>query len=242
MRDPNRMSYGQYLDVGAWQRAGRREFLPMKLFVASGTLAVALMMGSLCAGWFTMLLLGMDRETILTELTGSTYFSYWQTRHAPDLAAQAGLIWKGGALGYGAWLLAWSVFPILPFWPTLRRNETLVAERDPLPLPDPSIRVRPALQDHYVRDRPYLPSTEQGTLITVSKPSQPDRLHDLNLQRMMRVTNERTVRELGPLPAGGLPIAETIQKSEVFEQQHQTQVAQWQEQQRQSQSHGRSMA
>lgn len=167
MSHANQMSYGQVLDVAAWQQARRREFLPMKLLVVTGALAVALLMGTLCAGWVTMLLLGMDRETILTELTGATYFVYWQARHGADMAVQAGTIWQGGVLGYGVWLLPWSAIAIMSFWPTLRRNETLVAERDPLPLPDPSFRVPPALQAHYDRDRPYLPPAEQGTLITV---------------------------------------------------------------------------
>lgn len=37
------------------------------------------------------------------------------------------------------------------------------------------------------------------------------------------------------------PLTETMQKADAFEQQHQAQVAQWQEQRQQSQSHGRSM-
>ena len=69
-----------------------------------------------------------------------------------------------------------------------------------------TLYVPPALQDHYDRYRPYLPPTEQGTLITVHKLSTPDRLYDLCLRRMMEVANERTVRELGRLPHGGLPI------------------------------------
>lgn len=81
-------------------------------------------------------------------------------------------------------------------------------EQMPAANPDPrAIKVPPALQEHYDRHRPYLPPTptEKGTLITVHKPAMPDPLHDLNLKRMMRVANERAVRELGPLPPGGLP-------------------------------------
>lgn len=206
MSHATQMSYGQVLDVAAWQQARRREFLPMKLFVVTGSLAVAQLMGTLCAGWFAMLLLGADREAILTELTGATYFAYWQARHGAGMAAQAGAIWQGGVLGYGVWLLPWSAIAILSFWPTLRRNETLVAERDPLPLPDSTIPVPPALSTTADRVRNPSPPTEVGTLITASKPSKPDRLHDLNVLRMMRVANERTVRELGALPAGGLPV------------------------------------
>ncbi|HEY0502980.1 MAG TPA: hypothetical protein VGD42_05730 [Lysobacter sp.] len=40
----------------------------------------------------------------------------------------------------------------------------------------------------------------------VRTPGHPDRLHDLNLLRMMQLANERTVRESGPLPPGGLPV------------------------------------
>lgn len=34
----------------------------------------------------------------------------------------------------------------------------------------------------------------------------PDPVHELNLLRMMQVANEHTMRELGPLPLGGLPV------------------------------------
>jgi uncharacterized protein YecT (DUF1311 family) len=45
-----------------------------------------------------------------------------------------------------------------------------------------------------------------SSLISVHKLTTPDRLYDLNLLRMTQVANERTVRELGPLPPGGLPL------------------------------------
>lgn len=51
------------------------------------------------------------------------------------------------------------------------------------------------------------PPTPQSSPMTVGKPDLPDRLQDLNLQRMMKLANQRTSRELGPLPADGLPVA-----------------------------------
>jgi hypothetical protein len=45
-----------------------------------------------------------------------------------------------------------------------------------------------------------------SSLIPVHKLSTPDRLHDLNLLRMTQVANERTVRNLGPLPLDGVPV------------------------------------
>jgi uncharacterized protein YecT (DUF1311 family) len=48
--------------------------------------------------------------------------------------------------------------------------------------------------------------TPPSSLIPVHKLSTPDRLHDLNLLRMTQMANERTVREQGSLPLGGLPV------------------------------------
>lgn len=53
-----------------------------------------------------------------------------------------------------------------------------------------------------------LPPTGKGTLITVHKLGTPDRLYDLQLRKAMEVANARTLRELGPLPSGGLPSLE----------------------------------
>jgi hypothetical protein len=44
-----------------------------------------------------------------------------------------------------------------------------------------------------------------SSLIPVHRLSKPDPLHELNLLRMMQIADERTVRELGALPSGGLP-------------------------------------
>jgi len=45
-----------------------------------------------------------------------------------------------------------------------------------------------------------------SSLVAVHRPKVIDPLHELNLLRMMQVANERTTRELGPLPPGGLPV------------------------------------
>jgi hypothetical protein len=46
------------------------------------------------------------------------------------------------------------------------------------------------------------------SLIPVHQPSTPDPLHGLQLLRDLKLINERTVNELGPLPKGGLPVQE----------------------------------
>ncbi|HUA79977.1 MAG TPA: hypothetical protein VL997_06365 [Dyella sp.] len=48
----------------------------------------------------------------------------------------------------------------------------------------------------------------QSLLGMVHQPKVIDPLHELNLLRMMQMANERTARELGPLPPGGLPVQE----------------------------------
>ncbi|MGC1547562.1 MAG: hypothetical protein WA777_03465, partial [Rhodanobacter sp.] len=45
-----------------------------------------------------------------------------------------------------------------------------------------------------------------SSLIPVHKLSTPDPLYDLQLLRDLAIINERTVRELGPMPPGGLPV------------------------------------
>ena len=45
-----------------------------------------------------------------------------------------------------------------------------------------------------------------SSLVAVHRPKVIDPLHELNLLRMMQVATERTTRELGPLPPGGLPV------------------------------------
>lgn len=45
-----------------------------------------------------------------------------------------------------------------------------------------------------------------SSLIPVHKLNTPDPLYDMQLLRALKVANERTVRELGPLPPGGLPV------------------------------------
>jgi hypothetical protein len=45
-----------------------------------------------------------------------------------------------------------------------------------------------------------------SSLIAVHKLSTPDPLYDLQLMRAVKIANEQTVRELGPLPPGGLPV------------------------------------
>lgn len=45
-----------------------------------------------------------------------------------------------------------------------------------------------------------------SSLIPVHRPALIDPLHEMNLLRMMQVANERSLRELGPLPPGGLPV------------------------------------
>lgn len=49
------------------------------------------------------------------------------------------------------------------------------------------------------------PSSPESLLTTVGRPAEPDRLQDLNLQRMVTLTNQRTRQALGPL-TGELPI------------------------------------
>jgi hypothetical protein len=44
------------------------------------------------------------------------------------------------------------------------------------------------------------------SLVPVHKPSVRAPLHDLQWLRDVKIINERTLRELGPLPAGGLPV------------------------------------
>ena len=64
--------------------------------------------------------------------------------------------------------------------------------------------------------RPYFTAAEDkevegarpSSFITVHRPAVIDPLQELNLLRMMRVANERTVRELGPLPPRGLLVQE----------------------------------
>jgi uncharacterized protein YecT (DUF1311 family) len=46
-----------------------------------------------------------------------------------------------------------------------------------------------------------------SSLIPVHKLSTPDPLYDMQLMRALKMANEQTVRELGPLPPGGLPVA-----------------------------------
>lgn len=45
-----------------------------------------------------------------------------------------------------------------------------------------------------------------SSLIPVHKPRTSDPLHDLQLLRDVKIINERTAKELGPLPLGGLPV------------------------------------
>ena len=45
-----------------------------------------------------------------------------------------------------------------------------------------------------------------SSLIKVNRPAVIDPLHELNLLRMMQLANERTLRELGPLPPGRVPV------------------------------------
>ncbi|MGC1550453.1 MAG: hypothetical protein WA777_18180 [Rhodanobacter sp.] len=45
-----------------------------------------------------------------------------------------------------------------------------------------------------------------SSLIPVHKLATPDRLYDLQLLRDLAIVNERTARELGPMPPGGLPV------------------------------------
>ncbi|MGC1549076.1 MAG: hypothetical protein WA777_11155 [Rhodanobacter sp.] len=53
-------------------------------------------------------------------------------------------------------------------------------------------------------------TSEEGarpsSLIPVHKLATPDRLYDLQLLRDLAIVNDRTVRELGPMPPGGLPV------------------------------------
>lgn len=45
-----------------------------------------------------------------------------------------------------------------------------------------------------------------NSLIPVHRLSRPDRLYDLQLARDLAIANERTLRELGPPPPGGVPV------------------------------------
>ena len=45
-----------------------------------------------------------------------------------------------------------------------------------------------------------------SSLISVHKLSKPDRLYDLQLARDLAIANERTMRELGPMPSNGMPV------------------------------------
>lgn len=47
-----------------------------------------------------------------------------------------------------------------------------------------------------------------SSLTTVHKLSAPDPAYDLQLLRDLKIANERTLREFGPLPPGGLPVQE----------------------------------
>ena len=51
-----------------------------------------------------------------------------------------------------------------------------------------------------------MPPQDQGRPGSTSRPRHDDRLHDLQLRRDLEIINERTARELGPLPMGGLPV------------------------------------
>lgn len=61
--------------------------------------------------------------------------------------------------------------------------------------PDPAIR-------RVIEEEGARPSS----LISVHKPLMPDPLHNMQLLKDLQIINERMVKELGPLPPGGLPV------------------------------------
>ena len=70
-------------------------------------------------------------------------------------------------------------------------------------------QLRPAIKEEHDPDvRRVLDeeSARPSSLIPVHKPHILDPLHDLQLFKDLQIINERTVRELGPLPPGGLSV------------------------------------
>lgn len=59
-----------------------------------------------------------------------------------------------------------------------------------------------------------MPSQDQGAPRIASRPMHDDPLHDLQLRRDLEIINECIARELGPLPALGLPV-QTKRKPEL---------------------------
>lgn len=67
----------------------------------------------------------------------------------------------------------------------------------------PTIEEEPDLDIRRVIDKQ---GARPSSLIPVHKSRISDPLHDLQLLKDMKIINERTVREVGPLPPGGLPV------------------------------------